>query len=55
LKRRWVRIHRSTLLSIDAVKALHMRFGRLLVRLKDGVDLHVARDRTADVKARLGL
>jgi DNA-binding LytR/AlgR family response regulator len=53
--RRWVRIHRSTLLSIDAVKALHMRFGRLLVRLKDGVDLHVARDRTADVKARLGL
>jgi DNA-binding LytR/AlgR family response regulator len=53
--RQWVRIHRSTLLSVDAVKALHTRFGRLLVRLKDGTELQVARDRAADVRARLGL
>jgi two-component system LytT family response regulator len=54
---RWVRIHRSTLVNVDAVKALHAWFGgKLLVKLRDGrTELQVARERTADVKARLGL
>jgi two-component system LytT family response regulator len=54
---RWVRIHRSTLVSVDAVKELHTWFGgKLLVKLRDGrTELQVARERTADVKARLGL
>lgn len=55
--RRWVRIHRSTLLNIDTVKELRAWFGgKLLVRLKDGkTDLPIARDRAAALKARLGL
>jgi two-component system LytT family response regulator len=55
--KRWIRIHRSTLLNVDAVKELHSWFGgKLLVRLKDGkTELQVARDRTAEVKQRLGL
>lgn len=55
--RRWVRIHRSTLLNVDAVKELRTWFGgKLLVRLKDGkTELQVARDRASDVKARLGV
>lgn len=55
--RRWIRIHRSTLLNIDAVKELHTWFGgKLLVRLKDGkTELQVARNRTAQVKQRLGV
>lgn len=54
---RWIRIHRSTLLNVDAVKALHTWFGgKLLVTLRDGrTELHVARDRAADVRAKLGL
>ncbi len=54
---RWVRIHRSTLLNLDAVKELHTWFGgKLLVRLKDGkTELAVARDRTVEVKDRLGV
>jgi two-component system LytT family response regulator len=53
---RWVRIHRATLLNIDAVKELYTWFGgKLVVRLKDGTELQVARDRAADVRARLGL
>jgi two-component system LytT family response regulator len=55
--RRWVRVHRSTLLNVDAVKELYSWFGgKLLVRLKDGkTELQVARERSAEVKARLGL
>jgi two-component system LytT family response regulator len=55
--RRWVRIHRSTLLNVDAVKELHAWFGgKLLVKLKDGkTELQVARDRAAEVKTKLGL
>jgi len=55
--RRWVRIHRSTLLNVDAVKELRTWFGgKLLVRLKDGkTELQVARDRASEVKARLGV
>jgi two-component system LytT family response regulator len=54
---RWVRIHRSTLLNVDAVKELRAWFGgKLLVRLKDGkTELQVSRDRAAVVKARLGV
>jgi two-component system LytT family response regulator len=53
----WVRIHRSTLLNIDAVQELRSWFsGRLLVKLKDGkTELQVARERVADVRAKLGL
>jgi two-component system LytT family response regulator len=54
--RRWLRIHRSTLVNIDAVKELHTWFGgKLLLRLKDGTELQVARDRAADVRDKLGL
>jgi len=55
--RRWVRIHRSTLLNVDAVKELYPWFGgKLLVKLKDGkTELQVARDRAAEVKSKLGL
>ena len=54
---RWVRIHRSTLLNMDAVKELHSWFGgKLLVKLKDGqTELQVARERAAEVKAKLGI
>jgi two-component system LytT family response regulator len=53
----WVRIHRSTLLNIGSVKELHSWFGgKLLIRLKDGrTELKVARERAADVRAKLGL
>lgn len=55
--RQWIRIHRSTLLNVEAVKELHSSFGgSLTVRLKDGrTDLRVARDRTIEVKTRLGV
>jgi two-component system LytT family response regulator len=54
---RWIRIHRATLLNVDAVKELRAWFGgRLLLRLKDGrTELQVARDRAAEVRAKLGL
>ena len=54
---RWIRIHRSTLLNVDAVRELHAWFGgRMVVRLKDGgTELQVARDRAAEVRAKLGL
>ncbi|HET9943780.1 MAG TPA: LytTR family DNA-binding domain-containing protein [Terriglobia bacterium] len=53
----WVRIHRSTLLNISAVKEVHSWFGgKLLIRLKDSrTELKVARERAAEVRARLGL
>jgi len=53
----WVRIHRSTLLNIVAVKEIHSWFGgKLLIKLKDGrTELKVARERTAEVRTKLGL
>ncbi len=53
----WIRIHRSTLLNVDAVKELHSWFGGTLrVRLKDArTELQVARDRSVEVKKRLGV
>jgi two-component system LytT family response regulator len=55
--KRWIRIHRSTLVNIDAVKELHTWFGgKLLIKLKDGrTELNVARERAAEVRARLGV
>jgi len=53
----WVRIHRSTLVKLDAVKELRTWFsGKLLVKLKDGkTELQVARERVGMVKGKLGL
>jgi two-component system LytT family response regulator len=53
----WVRIHRSVLVNVAAIKELHPWFGgKLLAKLKDGkTDLHVARERAAEVKLKLGL
>jgi DNA-binding LytR/AlgR family response regulator len=53
----WIRIHRSTLLNIDAVRELHSWFGgKLLIKLKDGrTELSVERERAADVRAKLGV
>jgi len=54
--RAWIRIHRSTLLQADAVKELRPWFGgKLLLKLKDGTELQVARERTSDVRIKLGL
>lgn len=53
----WVRTHRSTLLNVNVVKELHAWFGgKLLVKLKDGkTELQVVRERSAEVKAKLGV
>jgi len=55
--RQWLRIHRSTLVNIGAIKEVHTWFaGRAIVRLKDGkTELPIPRERVADVKAKLGL
>lgn len=55
--RQWIRIHRSTLLNVDAVKELRSWFGgSLLVKLKVGkTELKVTRERAADVKRKLGI
>jgi two-component system, LytTR family, response regulator len=55
--RQWLRIHRSTLVNIGAIKEVHTSFGgKAIVRLKDGkTDLPVPRERAAEVKAKLGL
>lgn len=55
---RFVRIHRSTILSLNAVHELHTWFGgRMVVRLKDEkrTELTVARDRVKTLKQRLAL
>lgn len=56
--RRFVRIHRSTLLNLAWANELHTWFGgQMVVRLKgqDGVELTVARDRVRALKEKLGL
>ncbi len=56
--RQFFRIHRSTLLNLAWVKEVDAWFGgRLLVRLRDAskTELQVARDRAAELKARLGI
>ncbi|MBM3813493.1 MAG: response regulator transcription factor [Acidimicrobiia bacterium] len=54
---RFIRIHRSTIVSFDAIRELYTWFGgRLLVRLKDGkTELNVARDRVTQLKSKLGV
>ncbi len=56
--RKFLRIHRATLLNIDYVHELHTWFaGKMLVRLKDEKksELTVSRDRVKALKQRLGL
>jgi two-component system, LytTR family, response regulator len=55
--RQWLRIHRSTLVSVNAIKEVHAWFGgKAVVRLKDGkTELQIPRERVAEVKARLGI
>ena len=51
--RHFLRIHRATLVNIAWIKELSaLPGGGLNLRLKDGTDLTVARDRAHDVKAR---
>jgi len=56
--RRFVRIHRSTIVNVAFVLELHPAVdGGVVVRLKGepAVDLAVARDRVRELKARLGI
>lgn len=55
--KRWLRIHRATLVQIDYVKELHPGVGgRAILRLKDGkTDLEAARERVPELRAKLGL
>jgi two-component system LytT family response regulator len=56
--RRFIRIHRSTLVNAEFVHELYSYFaGKMLLRLKDGkkTELTVARDRVKELKERLGL
>jgi two-component system LytT family response regulator len=56
--RKFIRIHRASLLNLDYVYDLHAMFaGRMLVRLKDDkkTELTVSRDRVKALKQRLGI
>ena len=56
--RKFIRIHRASLLNLDYVYDLHAMFaGRMLVRLKDEkkTELAVSRDRVKALKQRLGI
>jgi len=56
--RKFIRIHRATLLNVDYIRELHTWFaGRMLVRLKDEkhTELSVSRDRVRGLKERLGI
>lgn len=56
--KKFVRIHRSSILNLDYLHELHSWFGgRMLVRLKDEkhTELTVARDRVRELKSRLGV
>ena len=56
--RKFIRIHRATLVNIDSVHELHAWFaGRMVLRLKDEkrTELAVSRDRVRAVKQRLGI
>jgi two-component system, LytTR family, response regulator len=55
--KKFIRIHRSTLVNVDWIKEVApLPGGGLNIRLKDGksTDLTVARDRTREFKTRLG-
>jgi len=52
----FVRIHRSAVVNLKAVKALHRRVtGQVVVELDSGVELPVGRAHVNPLKARLGL
>jgi two-component system LytT family response regulator len=54
----WIRIHRSTIVNVNAILELHSWFGgKILLRLNDGkrTELAVSRDRAKDLKDRIGL
>jgi len=55
--RRFVRIHRATILNLAYVQELHPGVDGMLVRLKDEArtELGVARDRVRELKERLGI
>jgi two-component system LytT family response regulator len=56
--RRFVRVHRSTIVNVDFVHELHNWFaGRMLLRLKNEqrTEVTVARDRVKAIKDRLGV
>jgi two-component system, LytTR family, response regulator len=56
--RKFIRIHRATLLNLDYLHDLHAWFaGRMMVRLKDDkkTELAVSRDRVKALKERLGI
>ncbi len=55
--RRFVRIHRATIVNVAFVHELYPGVDGLVVRLKDEgrTELAVARDRTRDLKERLGI
>jgi two-component system LytT family response regulator len=56
--RKFIRIHRATLLNLDYIHELHAWFaGRMMVRLKDEkrTELSVSRDRVRVLKERLGI
>ena len=54
---RFVRVHRSTIVNVAAIRELYNWFGgRMLVRLKDGkTEVSVSRERAGELKSRLGL
>lgn len=51
----FLRVHRSELVNLSAVKALHLDDGGAVLELKDGQKAQVSRRMLAQVKARLGL
>jgi two-component system, LytTR family, response regulator len=56
--RKFIRIHRATLVNIDSVHELHAWFaGRMMLRLKDEkhTELAVSRDRVRALKEKLGI
>jgi len=53
--KKFLRIHRSTVVNLDWIKEVaSLPGGALNVRLKDGKDLTVARDRAKEFRARVG-
>jgi two-component system LytT family response regulator len=51
---RWLRIHRATVVQLDMVVEVLGGYGDARVRLKDGTELPVARDRLRELRERLG-
>ena len=55
-RRRFVRIHRATIVNVAFVQEIYPGIEGVLLRLKDGgPELSVARDRVRELKERLGI